>query len=84
MKEEATLTFIQKIALAAASATVLGGGSMVLKSHTDNASQDVRIERVERAVEKIDQLSEKLDQTNTNLAILNERMEAQNDERTRQ
>lgn len=81
MKAEATLTLIQKIALAATTATVLGGGGMVLTAHTDNATQDVRIERVEHAVQKIDKLSEKLDQTNTNITVLNAKMEAEREYR---
>lgn len=79
MKEEATMSFLTKIGLAVASATVVGGGSMVLKANTDNATQEVRLQRVEAALQKVDRLSDKLDTTNTNLLILNERMEARLD-----
>lgn len=81
MNTEISLTFLQKIALAVASATILGGGSMVLAAHTDNARQEVRIERVEQALQKVDELNSKLDQTNANILILNERMEVLRDER---
>lgn len=79
MKHEVFISALQKIALAAASATVLGGGSMLIKMNTENATQDLRIERVERAVEKIDKLSDKLDETNKNIIVLGARMEAANE-----
>ena len=81
MQTEISLTFLQKIALGVASATIIGGGGMVLTAHTDNARQEVRIERVESALDKVDELSRKLDQTNANLIILNERMEVLRNER---
>jgi len=84
MKDEAALTFLHKVALAVASATVVGGGSMVLTAHTNLATQEVRIERVEKAVEKIDALSEKLDETNLNLQLLNAKMEARAAHESRQ
>lgn len=83
MRDEAINAVLMKVGLAVASATILGGGSMVLTAHTDNARQEIRLERLEKATEKIETLSEKLDQTNQNIAVLNARMEAARDERPR-
>ena len=84
MKDEATLTLLHKVAIAVASATVVGGGSMVMSAHTGLATQEVRIERVEKAVEKIDALSEKLDETNANLKVLSAKLEARAAHESRQ
>lgn len=76
MKEEVAQTILHKLGLAAATAALLGGGGMVLKHNVDNTVQDVRIERLEKAVEKVEALSDKLDETNTNLQLLNAKIEA--------
>lgn len=60
-----------KLGSAVVTATVLGGGTMVLTSHKDNARQDVQIEELQGNVGRIDILSDKLDETNKNLAELN-------------
>lgn len=76
LKAELLSDLLSKVALAVASAAVVGGGSLLLKSKTDLATHDLRIQRLEQTVEKIDTLSGKLDNTNANLMILNAKMEA--------
>lgn len=84
MKEEVAQTILHKLGLAAATAALLGGGGMVLKHNVDNTVQDVRIERLEKAVEKIEKLSDKLDETNANLKLLSAKMEVSTTNEPRQ
>lgn len=84
MKDELAQTILHKLGLAAATAALLGGGSMVLKHNVDNTVQDVRIERVEKAVERIEELSDKLDETNANLMLLSAKLESRTTNEPRQ
>jgi len=63
------------------SATVLGGGAMVLTAHRENAVQTNQIVQLEQSVGRIDALSEKLDLTNTNLAELNGYLRGRSEQR---
>jgi len=60
-----------KVIYSVATATIIGGGTMVLNSHKDNSKQDIQIEQLEQKVKVIDDLGKKLDDTNRNLAELN-------------
>lgn len=68
-----------KAVSAIATATVIGGGTMVLNSHKDNARQDQELHSLQQSVGRIDALSDKLDETNKNLAELNGYMRGQRD-----
>lgn len=84
MKEEVAQSILHKLGLAAATAALLGGGGMVLKNNVDNTVQDLRIERLEKAVERVEELSDKLDETNANLKLLSAKMEASTADEPRQ
>lgn len=75
IQQEFTLHFIHKIALAVASATVLGGGTMVLASHTTNAAQEIRLEQIEAAIVRMNDIAEDIEQTNRKLEVTNTHLE---------
>lgn len=83
MSPQSFRSFLQNLALSIAAATLIGGGSMVLSAHTDNAQQEVRLRQVEAGLAKVSELGDKLDQTNNNVTVLNARMEALRDEHPR-
>jgi hypothetical protein len=67
--------WIMKIAMGVASATVVGGGTMVLGLHRNDAVQDERIGRNEITIQKIEKLDEKLDDTLRKVDLLNARLD---------
>lgn len=64
-----------KIALAVASAAIIGGGGTVLQLHRNDAAQDVRIERNTKAIEKMETLDPKLDEVIRKVDLLNQRLD---------
>lgn len=63
-----------------AGASLLGGGTMVLKSHNDNAVQDVAIQQVQDQQLALDDTLKQLDQSvralDKSVAVLSEKVKA--------
>jgi hypothetical protein len=72
--------WLAKLVFGVASATVIGGGTMVLSLHRNDAVQDEKIAHISEAVQKMDDLNTKLDYTNREVAVLNERLRAQKEQ----
>lgn len=68
-------SWVGKIALAVASATVIGGGGTVLTLHRNDAVQDERIARNTKAIEKMETLDPKLDEVIRKVDLLNQRLD---------
>lgn len=62
-----------------AGASLIGGGTMVLTAHNENAVQDTKIEQHERQLNQLDETLKRFDATvqqlDKNVAVLNARME---------
>jgi hypothetical protein len=72
---DAGMGLMAKIAIGVSSATILGGGSMLLSLHRNDAVQDTHIARHERTLEKMEELGGKLDTATTKVEVLNARLE---------
>lgn len=73
--QDITLKIVQGVAVAA----TVGGGSMLLNDHLENATQRQQITELMRAVTKVDDLREQIGRLNVNIAVMNSRMEANRD-----
>jgi len=69
---------LEAIVSAVAGASIIGGGTMVLTSHRDNAVQDQKIEVLEEQrrdlSHAVDELNQSVRQLDKNVTILNERL----------
>lgn len=78
IKTELASTFAG-IAKAVATATVLGGGAMVLGAHQTNAEQGIQIEQLKKDNEQlggaVERLNTSVQALDRNVAVLNDRME---------
>lgn len=81
MKNEALAAVFTKIAIAIASAGVIGGGSALLAATNTNSVQDQRLEQLEQDRQSMDTLRDALSETNKNVAVLNARLEERNEPR---
>lgn len=71
--------WISKLAMAAASAALIGGGGTVLSLHRNDAVQDERISRntaaIEKSLDKVEALDPKLDEAIRKVDTLNARLD---------
>jgi len=67
--------WITKLAMAAASASLIGGGSTVLALHRNDAVQDEKLVHVVESLQKVEKLDEKLDTTLRKVDLLNARLD---------
>lgn len=69
---------LEAIVSAVAGASIIGGGTMVLTSHRDNAVQDQKIEVLEEQrrdlSNAVNELNQSVRQLDKNVTILNERL----------
>lgn len=65
-----------KIAQGVAVGVTVGGGSMVLSDHVENATQRRDIDSLNATVQRIDSLRDQMATLNSNMAVLNARLEA--------
>lgn len=69
---------LEAIVSAVAGASIIGGGTMVLTSHRDNAIQDQKIEVLEEQrrdlSNAVDELNQSVRRLDKNVTILNERL----------
>jgi hypothetical protein len=72
-----------KLAMAIASATVIGGGTMVLNLHRNDAVQDEKLIQLQTTMQKMDSLDDKLDTTLRAVAVLNVQLRQEDNDEPR-